>query len=1090
MALTNRDQVGKALDLLQQGLAPFIEREVQSGIEKQRVGRDALSALARSRNQAKSFPEGWDAAALLGVMLDLWDPVFRFPLGNAERSLIHALKAARNRWAHQQTFSGDEAFRALDDAERLLAAVSASQAAQLVPMKDELLRLRYEERARDADRRRKRKERVAEGPVEGLKPWRDVITPHEDVRGGAYQQAEFAADLHAVHDDAGAVGAEYGDPGQFFRRTHLTAGLRALLTGGVRRLSGVGGDPVVDLQTNFGGGKTHSMLALYHLFSGKPASDLYGVDNLLSKAEITELPSNVRRVVLVGNRISPGSPQKKPDGVIVRTLWGELAWQLGGPEAFARIRTDDEKATNPGAALGKLLERYGPALILVDEWVAYARQLQDRSDLPGGSFETQFSFAQALTETVKQAKNCLLVISLPASSEGHASSDDMDEEVGGVRGRQALDKLRNVLGRVASSWKPATSEEGFEIVRRRLFENMPGSHYKHRDQTARRFAEYYREGRADFPRACSEVPYRERIESAYPIHPEVFDRLYEDWASRLRFQRTRGVLRLMAAVIHSLWESNDQSPLILPSMIPLDPGPVRSELLRYLEDPWDSILDQDVDGDRSLPLEIDKSNANFGRVRAAGKVARTIFLGSAPKQKAAQQGIEARRIRLGCAIPGQRIAVYEDALRRLTERGTYLYADGSRYWYDIQPTVTKLARDRAQECRGDDVAQEVGKRLREEAKRRGDFAAIHAAPRESGDVPDETRVRLVILSTDTPCVKGEGDDPAVGKAQKILEWRGNAPREFRNTLLFLAADKTRSQDLEGAVRRLLAWRSVVDDADRLNLAPSQRKQAEARRDDAERGVEAQLRETYCWLLAPKKTGPQAPVTWEALRLKGSGGLVERVAVRARKEELLITQYGATLLRRDLDRVPLWDGDHVSIRKLVHYYAQLLERPRLAGPEVLAETITQGLGLLSWKRDTFGFAESYDEGEGRYVGVSAGQAYRVTPDSPGVLVRPEAVAADREPGPVPPPDPPIPPPPVPTSRRFFGSVALDPGRIGPDAARVAEEVIAHLSGQIGADVQVTLEVSAERSEGFPEDIVRIVRENSQSLRFAKHGFEDE
>jgi predicted AAA+ superfamily ATPase len=150
----------------------------------------------------------------------------------------------------------------------------------------------------------------------------------------------------------------------------------------------------------------------------------------------------------------------------VRTLWGELAYQLGGKKAFARVKADDEKATNPGDVLRELFKEYGPCLILIDEWVAYARQLHDQSDLPAGGFETQFTFAQALTESAKLAGNCMLVISLPASDTSgspHTNADDV--EVGGVRGREALDRLRNVVGRVESSWRPATAEEGFEIVR-------------------------------------------------------------------------------------------------------------------------------------------------------------------------------------------------------------------------------------------------------------------------------------------------------------------------------------------------------------------------------------------------------------------------------------------------------------------------------------------------------------------------------------------------------------------------------------------------------------------------------------------------
>ena len=287
---------------------------------------------------------------------------------------------------------------------------------------------------------------------------------------------------------------------------------------------------MVQLQTNFGGGKTHSMLALYHLFSGIAPTELAGIDTVLSAAGTTTVPK-AKTVVLVGNKISPGNPSIKPDGTVVRTLWGELAWQLGGKTAFARVTADDEKAASPGDVLRELFNAYSPCLILVDEWVAYARQLHDQSDLPAGGFETQFSFAQVLTESAKLAKNCLLVISLPASDTSGTSHAD-DVEVGGTRGREALDRLRNVVGRVESSWRPASAEEGFEIVRRRLFQPLSDpAQFKDRDVVARAFAELYRTQQAEFPPECREAEYEQRIKAAYPIHPEIFDRLYTDWST-------------------------------------------------------------------------------------------------------------------------------------------------------------------------------------------------------------------------------------------------------------------------------------------------------------------------------------------------------------------------------------------------------------------------------------------------------------------------------------------------------------------------------------------------------------------------------
>ena len=340
--------------------------------------------FGRQNDQNKPF-HYMDAAALLRVMWESWHDVFSMTLGHAERSLVSELRTFRNNWAHQKSFSGDDTYRVLDSSHRLLTAVSSTKAAEVEKLKMELLRLRFEEQARS--QRRRATAAITAAAASGLPAWRDVVSPHPDVASGHYQQAEFAADLWQVHLGEGST--EYRNPTEFFRRTYLTQSLRGLLANGLQRLNGQGGEPVVQLQTNFGGGKTHSMLALYHLFSGAQPGDLDGIDDIMQTAEVTELP-RVNRVVLVGNRISPGNPVTKPDGTQVCTLWGEIAWQLGhaaggqseARAAFERVRVDDERATNPGDVLRQLLTDYGPALILIDEYVAYAASCTTKATCP------------------------------------------------------------------------------------------------------------------------------------------------------------------------------------------------------------------------------------------------------------------------------------------------------------------------------------------------------------------------------------------------------------------------------------------------------------------------------------------------------------------------------------------------------------------------------------------------------------------------------------------------------------------------------------------------------------------------------------
>ena len=912
MAITNQERVGQALELLRAGLAPFVEREFVN------AHRNRAHDMARSyfRPESRLSTDGpinqWDVAALLSVMGFSWNDIFRQTLGRSERSMASELLEWRNEWAHPRGrgFSSEDAVRALDSAARLLTAISAEQASEVEKMRQELSRRVYDEQTRNATRRAGGS-LIEPAAAESLKPWREVVTPHEDVRSGGFQQAEFAADLWQVHLGEGSD--EYRDPIEFFRRTYLTESLNQLLVGGIERIAGRGGDPVVQLQTNFGGGKTHSMLALYHLFSGIAPTSLPGVESLLSDSGVSELPS-VRRVVLVGNKISPGNPVTKPDGTVIRTLWGEIAWQLGGSAAYARIAADDERASNPGDRLRELFNDYGPCLILIDEWVAYARQLHDDSDLPGGDFETHFTFAQALTEAARSSNNCLLLISLPASDGSSSPQSQVDDvEVGGIRGREALERLRNVIGRVESSWRPATAEEGFEIVRRRLFESLAGpDEYRSRDITARAFSELYNSDGGEFPLECRQADYERRIKDAYPIHPEMFDRLYQDWSTLVNFQRTRGVLRLMAAVIHSLWEKGDRSPLILPSTIPIDDVRVQSELTRYLSDHWTPIIASDIDGPNSVPMKIDNEVSHLGKLGATRRAARTIYLGSAPTSNTSQRGVEDRRVKLGCVMPGESPQVFGDAVRRLAADATYLYQDGPRYWYETQPTVAKLAEDRAQQLERDPdaVHAELERRLQKDlglkprdVARRGDFFAVHLMPQNGGDVPDQLETRLVVLDPEHAYARGEGNQ-AEAAAQAILQSRGAGPRIYRNTLAFLAADTARLQDLHKAIRRHLAWKSILDERIELNLDPHQVRQAENQRDAADSAVEAQLPETYCWVMVPTQASPTDEQSWQASRLSGSDHLAVRAARKLSRGRAPRRQAGRNHCAQGAGRNPL------------------------------------------------------------------------------------------------------------------------------------------------------------------------------------------
>jgi hypothetical protein len=385
---------------------------------------------------------------------------------------------------------------------------------------------------------------------------------------------------------------------------------------------------------------------------------------------------------------------------------------------------------------------------------------------------------------------------------------------------------------------------------------------------------------------------------------------------------------------------------------------------------------------------------------------------------------------------------------------------------------------------------------------------VHPLPPSGADVPDDLDTRLVVLPPEHPYSKENGS-AAESAAQAILELRANTPRLYRNTLVFLAADKLRLQDLDEALRRYLAWASILAEKEALDLSPFQVRQAETQKQAADAAITARLPETYQWLLVPEQKTPQARVEWQAIRLSGSDPLAVRASKKLKSDELFVTSLGSTILRKHLDDVPLWRGDHVPVRQLVEDFARYLYLPRLAVPEVLMRAMCDGVALLTWQSDTFGYAESLDDKAGRYRGLRGGQSVVLSAVDTGLLVKPEiarrqldaeapqpgtSTTDSKTAGTSPTTDTTVAasPEPTPSSmpRRFHGSVPLNPTRVGRDAGRIAEEVIAHLVGQPGAEVSVTLEIEARLANGASEQTVRAVTENSRTLKFTSHAFEKE
>ena len=1082
MVMANTERVSRALELLRDGLGPACEDAWQ-----RHYGDDWLQKVNRALRNPQRDPSTDDSAFLFNGIKATWREVFNQGLGQSVLSLVFEVSEVRNKWAHQQSLSSDDTTRALDVMERVLEAFgNADERGKIRSLRRDLMRQTFDEESR-SERRRTAAQATEGTPHAGLAPWRDIITPHADVASGNFEQAEYAADLAQVAD--GSADPEYQDPRQFYSRTYITQGLRELLAGAAWRLSGAGGDPVIELQTNFGGGKTHSLIALYHLASGTDAAKLPGVADVLAEEGLT-LPANVNRAVLVGQMISPSAPLPVGGGIRLHTLWGRLAYQLGGKDGYDMVRADDVAGTSPGAALTKLFRRFGPAVVLIDEWVAYARQLRDGNGsgaerLAGGDFDTQFTFAQTLTEAAAAVPNVVVLISIPAS----------DVEVGGPRGRTALEKLKNVVARKAAQWQPASPDESFEIVRRRLFDPIPADKAKVRDGVIRAFCDMYRDQSGEFPPGVAEGEYRRRMELCYPIHPELFDRLFDDWSALDKFQRTRGALRLMALAISELWKRDDRSLLIMPGNLPMDFGLLVSEMKKYLEDGWDPVIKSDVDGANSTPLRIDSNTKHFGRLSAARRAARTVYMGSAPRPDG-KRGVDLKSVVLGCAQPGESPQQFADALRRLSGEATHLYVDGAQYWYSLTPNVTRIADDRAR-SNFDDRDADDETRARINAQRdRGAFTAVQVFAEGPGDVPDnDDGVRLVILEPNATQSPNDANSPAMALADRILAQRDAGPRVNRNLVVFVAAAANRLAELRNASRRYLAWQSITGD-ESMDLTAHQQRQAETKMDETSKQVDSLIAETFTLVLTPSQQPGTSDIEWQTIRVNSAGDLAARISRKLDSEEKLIDTYSGVRIRMDLDRRDLWSerGD-IAVHKLWETYARFLHMPRLANRETLNQAIANRATTLTWQQDTFAYAEAHD-GE-RWVGLHADKA--VAPAPSGLLIEPNRVPEPAEAPQLPPGVPPGGPghpadPPggdpgsgiesaQPTS--FYAQFELHPVR----CIKQLDEIVENVSNKLGdSEIELILEIRAKNQRGFNEATRRTVSENVRNLKAHSSEFE--
>ena len=642
-----------------------------------------------------------------------------------------------------------------------------------------------------------------------------------------------------------------------------------------------------------------------------------------------------------------------------------------------------------------------------------------------------------------------------------------------------------------------------------------------RDSVCRAFASLYTDEGAKLPSETLEARYFDRLVSAYPIHPDVFDRIYEEWSTLEKFQRTRGVLKLMALAIHELWARGNKDLLILPSSLPLYRGKARDELLSHLAQGWDAVLDRDVDDDRAESADLDNRETRFGAVQAARRVARTTFFGSAPSSAGSKnltRGVDRARILLGCLQPGQTSSLYSDALNRLADRLHYLnasgdkMADATRFWFDTRANLRREMEDRKGRFdERNEVRGKIAEVLAKLTSARGLFDGVHVFTSHS-DVPDDSQLRLVLLDPERHYSK-QMEHSAIDAVKVYVRTNGTKPRFKGNRLVFLAPDGGSVGRLRDAIRTALAWGSIVSDINtgRLNIDRLQEVQAKKEDETAEAVAVRAARDCYKWVLCPMMQAvTDREIQVEAFPLNsGASSLTAEVDRVCEENELIISAWSPIHLRNQLRELYWKDGRTVANAMTVWEDMQkFLYLPRLKNRGVYEQAIATGASGA----DFFGIA--YGQVDEAFEGFRLGAA-SVQLNDTLLLIAPETAKTYQDThakplehpvgqkppvgvGSTPPIQLPVGPtdpvrPTTPTdpgavqvaeanATAFFGSIEVNAATAKMKLVNLAEEIINVLASDPNGNVKVTVEITGEYPDGVPEHIKRAVNENATHLDF--------
>ena len=764
-----------------------------------------------------------------------------------------------------------------------------------------------------------------------LRPWFQNCIPHYDIRSGNLDESIFAANLNDVV--TGMAPEVYLNPITFFAKTYVTAGLRDIAKRVVSALNGKETENrVISLQTGFGGGKTHTLISLYHIIkSGAKLLQMESCANILP-ADTQPQFENAKVAVFTNDTNDVSQGRTTEEGITIHTLWGEIAYQLGGVAGYERVRMNDEERTAPTATIFRpILQEAKTSLILIDELADYCVKAASKKAKVGYLYDQTISFIQALTQAVSSVPRCVLIATLPASKSEMANSE---------LGQKVLDALQDRIVRIGAGVKPVDDEEVYEVIRRRLFEQINDEQVV--DLVAKRYKDMYHNRRTDLPERCDKLEYANKIKKAYPFHPELIDMFRNRWGSDSKFQRTRGVLRLLASIVQDLWKRRDSlvgpQTLIHTSDVYLENlNSLTGTITNLMGSNWDSVMTADVYGTSSNARIVDEQDpqSNLGQYHLTQGIATTLLMASVGVK---QKGLSIKELKLCLLRP--KAFNHNDvdgALNKLEQRAHYLHSSKvgeANYWFESKANVNILLQQAMAEIKDADVEAEILKRLQISVNYiQGKGLNVLIAP--TGDVPEQKSLTLVIMSPEYAQPTGSTSASLERAIKQIATKKGNSDRIYRNTIFYLACSEAGRAALNGQLCDLLACNKILEEyAGRLES--DQKQDIQTRKKEFDRQVDAALIKAYN--IVAKCSAKEGIEYYElkAYAMDFSTQVRQTLMSELVEEEWILHSIGRTQLSRNnlLPEI----GRPISVETLFETFLRFDDKPMILGKEAIINTV--------------------------------------------------------------------------------------------------------------------------------------------------------